>query len=116
MGTVRLHRLEDLERWSSELRIRCPKCKHEALYLARDMVRLFKSERWNTSLDVAPYRFRCSLCGHKPCKMSGNSIDFDMPEVRPRPKHLQPAPYGLDPEQWAKATDAERKKMLDRLR
>ncbi len=116
MGAVRLRILEDFLRWSAEVRVTCPKCAHTGLFSVHDILQWFRTNRWNTALELAPHRFRCSQCNHKPCKLSAVMPDPKLPDPKPRPKRLTTAPYGLDSDQWAKANDAERKRMLERLR
>ena len=116
MGTVRLTRLEDLTRWQADLRLSCPNCNHTGLYCAADVVKWFRAQGWNTSLDIAPYRFRCSMCGHKPVKLSAASPDMKLPPERPMPKTAAPCPAGVDPKEWSNADARQQKRLVDRLR
>ena len=92
MGVVRLNRLEDMAQWHAELQVTCPRCGNQAMFSAHAMVRWFQMERWNTSLDVAPYRFRCTECGTKPCRLRAKMPEGQMPPERPRPKQAPPCP------------------------
>ena len=116
MGAVQFRSLDDLAKWRADLRVTCPKCRHEAVFNAGNMIGWFREKRWSTSLDVAPYRFRCSECGNKPCKLSAIMPEGKLPPERPRPKAAATAPTGIDPEAWANADQRERKKLIERLR
>jgi hypothetical protein len=120
MGTIKLRRLEDLVKWEADLRVECRECGRQARFSAANMVSWFQSRRWSTSLDSAPQHFRCagidgSGCGSRNVRLSAMMPDAVLPPERPRPAATS-APYGLDPEAWAKADDRERKRMLAQLR
>ena len=121
MGAINLRSLEDMARWQADLRVRCNSCGREARFDAANMVRWFRTMRWNTSLDDAPRRFRCDGaegqgCGSKDVRLSAIMPEGKMPPERPRPKQGPTAPSGINQVEWDKADERERKRLIDRLR
>jgi hypothetical protein len=116
MGHVKLRRIEDMAGRGVHLRATCPKCGHSATFDPHGIARFFMSAGWNTSLDVAPYRFRCAQCGAKPCTLAAIAVDTEMPAIRPLPMQPPPCPPGVDPSAWAMADTRERKRLIERSR
>ena len=108
--------MEDMARWRAELRVTCPSCGHAATFDTKAIIAWFRGCRWNTFLDAAPARFRCSECGEKPCKLSAIMPKGEVPPDRPRPMSAPPTPPGIDEEVWVKTTERERRKLVERLR
>jgi hypothetical protein len=116
MGLVKLKCIEDLASRGVLLRATCPACGHSATFDPHAIARFFASAGWNTSLDIAPYRFRCAQCDAKPCALSAVAIDMQLPATRPRPMPAPPCPVGIDATAWANADARERKRLVDRSR
>lgn len=118
MGTVRIRTLEDMRKWQAYVLVQCRKCGKEARFNAGDVVKWFHACRWSTALDVAPQRFRCSVCGAKDATIRAKMPVPRLPEAKPLPilPANQPAPAGIDPEAWACADHRDRRRLLKNVR
>ena len=123
-GVVRW--LEDLSRKGADLAIQCRACGHDRTVAIGHALDIFCRRRWSTDWWDAHRRFRCRKCGSKDVKLDadlyGHALrrqrtpaKLAVVEERLRPG-LRPPPPGVALSEWNRATEVERKRLVDRAR
>lgn len=123
-GVVRW--LEDLSGKGADLLIQCRGCGHDRTVPISHALEIFGRRRWSTDWWAAHRRFRCRKCGSKHITLDADFYGHAVRQQR-RPAvlaaveetlrpGLRPPPPGVALAYWNRATEAERKKLVDRAR
>lgn len=88
MGLPRVRSLHDLHRHDADLKVRCLRCRHVAIFDAARIIAYFHSRGWNMAWELVATHFRCGRCGVKQVECG----------IAPKAKHLPlPVPEPLEP-------------------
>jgi DNA-directed RNA polymerase subunit RPC12/RpoP len=123
-GVVRS--IEDLSRKGADLLIRCHACGHDRTVPIHQALDIFRRRLWSTDWWAAHRRFRCRKCGSKDIKLDADFYGHAVRRQR-RPAvlaaveetlrpGLKPPPPSVPLAEWNRATEAERKRLVDRAR
>lgn len=118
--------LLELSAKGADLVVICDACGHDRTVPIGQAVRLFWVRGWSTDWDQAHRRFRCRKCGAKTVRLDADFYGYAVRHQR-RPVSLKAVaesvrpglrapPPGISIADWNRATEAERKKMVDRAR
>lgn len=123
-GVVRW--LEDLSRKNAHLFILCQACGHNRTVPIGHALDIFSRRRWSTDWWGAHRRFRCRKCGSKEIKLDADFYGHAVRRQRRPPvltavketlrPGLRPPPPDVPLAEWNRASEAERKKLVDRAR
>lgn len=102
--------LDELIGKGCDVAIGCRGCGHQAFEAPVTLVTVFRARGWQTGWREAPQRFRCARCRSKDVALT---LRFREETVR---AGLRPPPPGVAISVWNRASEAERKRLVDRSR
>lgn len=118
--------LQELSTKGADLVVICNACGHDRTIAIERATRLFFVRGWSADWDRAHRRFRCRKCGSKDVRLDADFYGYALRHQRQAPTlvavaetlrpGLRPPPPGVALADWNRATEAERKKMVDRAR
>lgn len=89
MGLPRVRSLHDLHRHDADLRVRCLRCRHVAIFDAARIIAYFHSRGWNMAWELVPTHFRCSGCSVKQVDVGLAPKAKRLPIPVPEPVRMQ---------------------------
>ncbi|TRW17723.1 hypothetical protein [Glacieibacterium frigidum] len=118
--------LDDLSNKGADLVIACRACGHDRTVAIEQVMAVFFRRRWSTDWSAAHQRFRCRKCGSKDVRLGVDFYGYAVRRQR-RPAALaavpvtlkpglHPPPPGVSLSEWNRATERERKRLVDRAR
>ena len=120
--------LEQLSAKGADLIVRCRACGHDRTVPIEQALAIFRRRGWPTDWERVGVHFRCRACGGKQVELGANFYAYALrhQQVRGRPAlaavpeqlrpGLRPSPPGVPLAAWNRASEAERKKMVERPR
>ena len=120
--------LEQLSAKGADLTVRCRACGHDRTVPIEQALAIFRRRGWPTDWERVAVRFRCRTCGGKQAELGVSFYAYALrhQQVRGRPAlaavpeqlrpGLRPPPPGVPIAEWNRASEAERKKMVERAR
>jgi len=118
--------LQELSTKGAGLVVICSVCGHDRTIAIERATRLFFMGGWPSDWDRAHRRFRCRKCGSKDVRLDADFYGYALRHQRQAPTlvvvekplrpGLRPPPPGVAIADWNRATEAGRKKMVERAR
>ncbi len=106
--------IEDLHRrHHGAIMVECPGCSRKRIYHLGDVRKQFRQRGWDDRLHRIAERFRCVACGARPTGIIWVGEGFPPPAGAVWTCF---APFGIDADAWARASPAERDRLVKRRR
>lgn len=118
--------LEDLSGKGADLVVACCACGHDRTVAIEQVMLIFRRRQWQTDWRLAHARFRCRNCGSKDVRLDADFYGFALRRQR-RPATLtavpetlrpglHPPPPGVALSVWNRASERERRRLVERSR
>ena len=111
--------LQELTRLGGTVRVKCRRCGREARFSVWDLSKWFRSLGKRDDWKTIRRKFVCTGWGGEGCGGRNVEVTYELEAPEPPPMPPLPrgdCPKGIDPHEWAKADDRERKRLVRQLR